>query len=146
MRVVFMMMGLPRSGKTTEARRLSEKKGWPHVCPDCFRLAIHGQPFILEQEAKVWDHVRVAVAALFNAGHEVIILDGTFVRRDRRDHWRKLGYDVLVKEIKTPADVCKQRAIETGRDYLIPVIDKMAGEYEPLAEYEVETIARLTNC
>ncbi len=40
------MVGLPYSGKSTAAREL----GFPIVCPDAIRLALHGQRFILRDE------------------------------------------------------------------------------------------------
>lgn len=38
--------------------------------------------------------------------------------------------------VDTPAHVCKERAILTGQDYLLPVIDEMAARYEPLSDEE----------
>jgi predicted kinase len=48
-----IMCGFPRSGKTTWAKSL-KREGWVRVCPDEIRMALHGQPFLKEEESLVW--------------------------------------------------------------------------------------------
>lgn len=47
---LVLMVGLPRSGKSTIAR----SGRVPIVSPDAIRLALHGQPFIASAEPTVW--------------------------------------------------------------------------------------------
>ncbi|GAF94425.1 unnamed protein product, partial [marine sediment metagenome] len=62
---LILTVGLPRSGKTTWAR----KQGIPMVNPDSIRLALHGKAFIEEAEPMIWTIAKYMVRALFIAGH-----------------------------------------------------------------------------
>ena len=130
---LYLMVGLPRSGKTTVAIGLRE----PIVCPDAIRLALHGQVYMAEVEDLVWSLARLMVRSLFEAGHTTVIVDATNNTRKRRDAWRNddewnLEYHVL----NTSAEVCTQRAKGTAREDIIPVIERMAEEHEPVSDEE----------
>ena len=73
---LICMVGLPYSGKSTEAKTL----GHPIVCPDAVRAAIHGERFITKMEELVWFIVKRMVLSLFLAGHDKVILDATSSR------------------------------------------------------------------
>ena len=134
---LILMVGLPRSGKTTVARGL----GLPIVNPDSVRLALHGQRFIPSAEPMVWAMVRVAAHALL-MNHNTIIIDAcnqTFARRDEWYKWAsRLGYemDIEVWEIPTTPDICIDRAVEAGDTQIAEIITKMANEYEPLGPFD----------
>ncbi|KKK82651.1 hypothetical protein LCGC14_2801230, partial [marine sediment metagenome] len=49
MKKLILTVGLPRSGKSTWAR----KQGHPIVNPDSIRLALYGEPFIEEAEPMI---------------------------------------------------------------------------------------------
>ena len=83
-KTLIAMVGLPRSGKSTWAK----KAGHPIVSPDAIRLALHGQRFISEAEPFVWAIAKAMVRALFLAGHSAVILDATNNTRKRRDEWK----------------------------------------------------------
>jgi predicted kinase len=128
------MVGLPRSGKSTEARKL----GFPIASPDAIRLAIHGQRFVAEAEPFVWAIAKAMVRALFLAGHDAVILDACNNTRKRRDEWRSKDWDVVFNVIPTDAATCIERAEAEGDQDIIPVITRMADEHEPLGEDEKE--------
>lgn len=131
-----LTVGLPRSGKSTWAKA----SGYPVVNPDSIRLVLHGQPFLPEREPEVWRLTRLMVEALFQAGHQTVVLDATNVTRKRRDAWRSDNW--RVRFVVFPADkwTCQARAVMTNQDYLLPVIDRMAGAYEPLTPQENEVV------
>jgi predicted kinase len=129
-------VGLPRSGKTTWAVEASCRLGAAIVCPDAIRLALHGLPFIPEAEPFVWAVAKTMVRALFLAGHSVVIVDATNVSRKRRDEWKSSKWDTRFHVLETSMQTCLQRAADTGRPDLIPVIERMAGETEPLGPDE----------
>ncbi len=74
-KVLVMMVGFPRSGKSTAARQLATIHNAPIVCPDEIRYALHGEDYIADREPEVWQIAHVMVKALFNAGHQNVILD-----------------------------------------------------------------------
>jgi predicted kinase len=122
--------GLPRSGKTTWAR----EQGCPIVNPDSIRLALHGQRFAAVAEPFVWAIAYLMVSALFLAGHVRVIVDATNVSQKRRDEWFKRFHtpdtDVEVHVIDTPPAECIRRAGELTDPYIVPVIERMAAEWD----------------
>ena len=118
---LILTVGLPRSGKSTWAR----KQGHPIVNPDAIRLALHGQRFVREAEPMVWAIAKYMVRALFGAGHQTVILDATNTNKIVRGSWLSPDWQTVVHIVPTGADVCKQRALDCGQDDLLPVIDRM---------------------
>lgn len=129
---LIMTVGLPRSGKSTWAAGT----GLPIVCPDQIRLAIHGKPFAPEHEGLVWWTAKIMVKSLFASGAPTVILDSTAITRAVRDQWKE--YRRMFVVFSTPADECKFRATLTMQDYLIPVIERMRGQYEEVSTTEGE--------
>jgi len=132
--VLIMTYGLPRSGKSTWAR----KQGVPIVCPDAIRFAKTGQRWWGPIEHEVWATARTMVRALFLAGHKTVILDSTCGTRQQRDFftpspdvpWRR-----YVKEVHTLPEECRHRAMETYPE-LVEVIDFMHENWEPIRPEE----------
>ena len=123
---LICMVGLPYSGKSTIARNCG--KGHPIVCPDAIRVSLHGHKFIPEAEPHVWAIAKTMVRALFMAGHDRVILDATNATEDRRKEWVSRDWLTEWYEVKTPADVCLQRAKDAGDDHILPIIESMASK------------------
>lgn len=131
---LILMMGLPRSGKTTEAREL----GYPIVSPDAVRLALHGKTFLSDAEFMVWPLAVLMVKAMFAAGHHTVILDATNHTRKRREFWYDAGdWAVEYHIVGTSKGICIARAeaeeaLENPPNHfsLIPVIERMAEAWE----------------
>lgn len=124
--VLVLMIGLPRSGKSTWARG----RGWPIVNPDSIRLALHGQRFYAPAEPMVWALAQLMVEALFRAGNDIVILDATNITAKQREMWAGRGWDVTVRVMHTSPQECKRRAKAEGDTEIIPVIDRMAAEWD----------------
>ncbi len=140
MNTLIVTVGLPRSGKSTWAKEVTKQIHSPIVNPDAVRLAITGQRFVKSAEPIVWTTVQYMVRALFEAGHNTVILDATNTTKVRRKFWLDecrngfYGDDTKVSFVvfETPVDVCKQRAIHGGQEDLVPIIDSMNENFEPL--------------
>ena len=129
---LVLTVGLPYSGKSTWART----QGCPIVSPDAVRLAVHGQRYIQEAEPYVWMVARHMVKALFLAGHDRVIVDATNNTKERREAWRSSKWRLAVQNFPAPAEECQQRAVEEhGDEEIVPVIQRMASEYEPPDEF-----------
>lgn len=131
-KVLVATVGLPRSGKTTWAKM----QAYPIVNPDAIRLALHGQRFIAEAEPYVWAIAKTMVKALFLAGHKVVVLDATNNTVKRRQEWVSKEWATYFKHIDTSAQVCIERADEEDDHDIMPVIERMASQYEPLTDDE----------
>ena len=141
---LIVLVGLPRSGKSTWAKG---QKDAPIVCPDAIRYALHGQRFAPEAEEHVFAIAKTMVRALFLAGHKRVIVDATNTTKKRRDFWKnqpsdgKASWVVEFVLIATPAVVCKQRATAEGDEAILPVIDRMAAQWEAIDKDEGAIIA-----
>ena len=134
MNILILTCGLPRSGKSTWARKM----GHPVVCPDAIRLSLHGQQFVATAEPFVWATAKLMVAALFEAGHKAVILDACNITQKRRDEWKDARWRINVITFPASKEVCIKRAHETGYQSIIPVIERMAAEFEPPADGDEE--------
>lgn len=121
--LLIMTVGLPRSGKSTWAKY----QGSPIVNPDSIRLALHGQPFIPEAEGVVWETAYLMTKALFIAGHHTVIIDATNITAHLRDVWEKKFPDCeyVYRFFNADKETCIDRAITDGKEYLVPVIERM---------------------
>lgn len=135
-KVLHMTVGLPRSGKSTWARM----QGVPVVNPDSVRFALHGKLWDASREAEVWAHVDLMIRSLFLAGHKQVILDATNVTKDRRDIWVSSQWAIMHHVFETPKEICIARAIEMGRDDLVPVIEKKASEFESVCIHDEDNM------
>lgn len=122
-KILILTVGLPRSGKSTWAIQ----QNLPIVNRDSIRLALYNQPYIQEMENFVSLIEQTMVKSLFNAGHNKIILDATHLKMKYIESWKE-KYLVELKYFDTPIKTCKQRAIDTNKEYLIDVIDRMINE------------------
>jgi predicted kinase len=132
--LLVVLVGLPRAGKSTWAR----KQGYPVVSRDAIRLAIHGQRYVQQAEHFVTATSKAMVRALFGAGHAVVILDGCNQSRKRRDEWvRPTEWLTAYKLFDVAREVCVERAREKKDAEIVPVIERMAAEWEMLGQDEM---------
>jgi predicted kinase len=136
MKTLFLTVGLPRSGKSTWAKKI----GYPIVNRDSIRLALHGQAYIKEAESMVTAIEDYMVKALFLAGHDKIIIDATHLQEKYIKRWKKDDRNIVGKIFDTPKDVCIERAIADGREDLIPIIERM----DESKEIDLEDDEKLT--
>lgn len=129
-------VGLPRSGKSTWSKAHALLQGWPIVNPDSIRLALYGQRYFSGGERHVWAIADTMVKALFNAGHQTVVLDATNTTRMQRDQWKREEWDTYFHLVPTEPDVCIQRALNDGMPDLVKVIEQMADGFQPLEEDE----------
>ena len=131
-KILILTMGLPRSGKSTWARN----KGFPIVNPDSIRLVLHGRAFVPETEPLVWVIARYMAQALFEAGHDHVIVDATNTTRKRRDIWKDEGWDRKYRVFGVDKDECIKRAVAGQRSDLVPIIERMSEAWEDIEEDE----------
>ena len=132
--VLICTVGLPRSGKSTWAK----KTGLSMVNPDAIRLSMTGRRWYGPVEHEIWATARTMVRSLFWAGHKCVILDSTNFQRQARDFFVPSPDCVWKRRFvlfNTPADVCKKRAATTY-PVLCDVIDWFAEHWEPIDEEE----------
>ena len=136
MPTLIATVGLPRSGKSTICRELSKELSAPIVNKDSVRIGLHGHVYIPESEPMVRAITKIMIAALFGAGHEIVIADETHYSRAARDFVADGPWETKFLVVDTPAETCIQRATDTQQPWLLKVIPDMVRRYEPLGEDE----------
>ena len=142
--LIYMMVGLPRSGKSTFVD-LNLKEMLPIVSADRLRLLIYGQKFWAPGEKLVWTIRSIIIKSLLEQGIDIVI-DETNTTKERRreiiDLAKEYNYSVKAVIIETPKDICINRAKMEGDNNIIPVIERMAEQFEEVDLDEVDYIYR----
>lgn len=86
-----------------------------------------------QAEPWVWTLAHTMVEALFLAGHKYVILDACQATQKRREEWESTKWFTYYHLFDTPLSECIRRAYATDDIYLVPIIDRMAGAWEPLS-------------
>lgn len=129
--ILELLVGLPRSGKSTYADKQRTLGTSVIVNPDSIRLALHGRRFAPEAEDFVWATAKVMVRSLFLAGHMHVLVDATNTTRARRDFWKSDAWQRTFTTIDTAVELCLSRA--EGDIELQKVIQRMHDNFEPVA-------------
>ena len=137
MNLLIAMMGLPRSGKSTIASKLAKELGAPIVCKDSIRLALYNKRYEASAEDFIRAISKTMIKALFLRGHEIVIADETHFSKAARNHLKDPLWEIRWFPVQTPADICCERAIQTGQADLVPVINEMNLRYEPLEDTDL---------
>lgn len=128
-----MTVGLPRSGKST----WSQTQNFPIVSLDCIRLAFHGNKRNSIAEPFIIPIAKVMVQALFNAGHNTVILDSNAVTKAKRKEWESKSWIRKYVEFYTEKEICIERAKQNNQEDLIPVIERLDSERDPITNDEM---------
>jgi len=132
--LMIVTIGLPRSGKSTWAKKMAKEKGYAIVNPDAIRLALHGQAFYGDAEPMVWGIAQTMTRALYEAGHRGVIIDATNTTEKRRIMWRMMHPRIIWAVFDVPLEVCIARAKEGDNSDLFDIIMRMHKAMEPLRD------------
>lgn len=121
-----ILIGLPRSGKTTFSKKWRlENKNRVVVSGDAIRFGVYGERFKLEEEYKVREHFLVTIKALLHDGYEVLA-DETNTSVQHITDLSNLSKFPLKAYINyCPKEICIDRAKKCGQEDLIPSIERM---------------------
>jgi len=135
MKRAIVMVGLPRSGKSTRAKEIHKETGYPIVSGDCVRLALHGERFLEPAEVIIHPLVLLMARAIL-LNHDGVIIDECNVTQARRDRWIYGLHDcrIIFDVVNTSMEVCIQRASNEQDKQLVPVIKRMNSSYQPIKE------------
>ena len=130
---LVVMVGLPRSGKSTKVAKVWRPAGYIVVGTDEIRLALHGQRYVESAEPFVWATTYLMVDYLLSMEYKVVV-DGTHVTQARRKPWR--GRNAYFDVIRTSQNTCVERARLMNDPYIVPIIEGMHKQWEAVTEEE----------
>ena len=126
---VAMAVGIPGSGKTTLANRLSDGLGIVRVCPDDIRKELTGSALNQTVHEEVWEIANDRIAEAIGNGKSVI-LDATntipWRRHEAIKKYRQFGAPIVAGiVVATPLEVAKQRNLHRSEQVPEHVIERM---------------------
>lgn len=132
--LLIVMVGLPRSGKSTWVKE--NQLGRPVVSADTLRYLVYGERFNADKEQEMWSVRETALRMLMKYGVSIVI-DETNTTRKRRtpilDMAKRYGYKTVANVMSTTKEECISRAIAGQDSEIIPVIERMAAQFEPVS-------------
>lgn len=98
---------------------------------DDFRIGVHGQEYLRTSEGLVFACMDAACRALLARGFDVLV-DETSTTEQTLLRYFLIDYNAEPILIDTPEAVCLERALASGKDYLVEPIRLMARQKEEL--------------
>ena len=111
MTTLFMLKGLPASGKTTHAKQMTQL-GIKRVNRDELRLMVDSGVYSKENEHLIRKLAENMLIEILVSGHDAVI-DNTNLKPSDEEGWRKFAHRwaryFKVIEMKTPLEECIRR-------------------------------------
>lgn len=127
MNKVYIMVGVPGSGKSTYAEKLSKETGAVIISSDNIREELYGDAAIQGDNGKVFGMYYYRAKCLLLEGKDIILDATNLTKKDRKNIYNRFGnsyhYEAFVCAV--PKEVAKER--NANRERVVPeeVIDRM---------------------
>jgi predicted kinase len=132
---LFLMCGLPGSGKTTLARRLADEVPAVRLCPDEWLTGLGVDLFDVRTRVRLERLFWQLAHRLLRLGQSVVLESGFWLRADRDEKRlgaRALGARVELHYLDVPLhELCRRLA---ARDSPVRITRELLEEYAPLFE------------
>jgi predicted kinase len=145
MKTIYVMRGLPGSGKSTRARNIVEKTGAVRVCRDDLREMFYGQEnsnikaFKADKKLEniITSLTTLVVRESLSKGLHVVI-DECNLNKKSVDNWINIAKEFKNTKVEiedftdTPIDICIKRDVNRNKSVGVEVIVNMAMKYNLL--------------
>lgn len=131
MPTLYMMVGLPASGKSTYGKLLAEEVNGVVVSSDGIRAEWYGDEAILGDASKIFREVELRCKNALGAGRSVI-MDATNMNAKKRINFLKQmpACNKVCVVMAVPFDVCVKRDEERSRSVGPAVLEKMRQNFQ----------------
>lgn len=136
--MIIIVFGLPGSGKSYFARRLSEKLGAKHLNTDMIRKKPFPVPEYTEEEKMMVYGMLIQAVRAHLKENAIVVLDGTFYKEEIREAFtwtaEKMNDELMYIEVRADEAIIRQRMKEnradSDADY--EVYQRVKEEFEPM--------------
>jgi len=147
---LYLLLGLPGSGKTTTAEQIAKITGSVHLSSDSFRLSLFEVPkFSQDEHDSLYKMLDYMCELLLKNGTSVVY-DANINRLEHRLEKyalaKKVGARVQLFWLQVHRDTAKQRRLDTQHPMLIPnnetahdLFERVADVFEPPTKSELFT-------
>lgn len=135
---LYLLFGLPGSGKTTAALEISNLTGAIHLSSDSYRLKLFGNPtFSQEEHDTLYQKLDEECARLLKSGTSVVY-DANLNRFEHRNEKYQLAKHVQADSkllwLMVPKETAKQRRLATQSEDLVPDGETSNTMFDRIAE------------
>ncbi len=141
---LYFTVGVPAAGKSTVCNDFVKNPPLSNdpdnacvarprvvISGDDFRVATLGREYVPSSEHLIFSLMDTAIAALLHRGFDVLV-DETSTSRPTLMRYLRLDPNASPIFLDTPREECERRAVEAGRPYLLPVIERLWPRFEKL--------------
>jgi predicted kinase len=147
---LYLLLGLPGSGKTTAAKEIAKTTGAVHLSSDNFRLSLFESPTFTQDEHDALYKMLDYMCELLLKNGSSVVYDANLNRHKHREEKyalaRKLHVPVRLFWLQVHKDTAKKRRIETQHPDLVPkhenphdMFERIANVFEAPADGETYT-------
>lgn len=128
----IMLVGIPGSGKSTHAKRLSHRMNCTHLSSDGIRAELYGDEAIQGNPSEVFELMHKRTLEVLANGNSVIYDATNITRKDRASIMSKIPKYVEIEchIVWAPIETCIERDSKRERSVGKDVIDKMLKRFQ----------------
>ena len=136
--ILYIMCGLPASGKTTEAKKIVAEDGAEYVSSDEIRKELYGDESCQSDNQKVFEHYYKRMNQYLSEGKDVVIDSTNVTLKSRKRILSECKVDCikLVYIINTPIEICYENDLKRERHVGKEVIDKFWKNFQCPQSFE----------
>ena len=135
---LYLLLGLPGSGKTTAARAISELTGAVHLSSDSFRLSLFENPTFSQAEHDSLYKMLDYMCELLLKNGTSVVYDANLNRLQHRHEKyalaKKTGASSRLFLLQVHRDTAKKRRIDTQHPDLVPLDENPHDMFDRIAD------------
>ena len=148
--ILYLLLGLPGSGKTTAAAEIAKQTGAVHLSSDLFRLSMFENPRFTQSEHDTLYKMLDYMCELLLKSGTSVIYDANLNRYKHRKQKYMLAKKVqavpILFWVQVHRDMAKKRRLDTQHHALVPsdetphaMFERIADIFEPPSKSEIYT-------
>ena len=136
--ILYIMCGLPASGKTTKAKEIVAEEGAEYVSSDEIRKELYGDESCQSNNQKVFEHYYQRMNQYLSEGKDVVIdsTNVTLKSRKRILSECKVNCEKFLYVMATPIEICYENDSKRERHVGKEVIDKFLKNFQCPQDFE----------